>query len=114
MVTRAYLWCLAALLFLGVVVHISYCAPVDRQKETSYREQATRDAYCGSYALCLVAAIISAEVEAQQRQERERDKDKSMPHCGGRFNKFTDFWLMVFTGVLIAGGVFAGSVPARR
>jgi hypothetical protein len=37
-----------------------------------------------------------------------------MPHCGGRFNKFTDFWLVVFTGVLIAGGVFAGNVPARR
>jgi hypothetical protein len=54
MVTRAYSWCLAALLFVGVVVHISYCALVDRQKEASYREQAIRDAYCGSYALCLV------------------------------------------------------------
>jgi hypothetical protein len=114
MVTRAYSWCLAALLFVGVVVHISYCAPVDRQKEASYRKQAIRDAYSGSYALCLVAAIISAEVEARQRQERERDKDKSMPHCDGRFNKFADFSLVIFKGVLIVGGVFTGNVPARR
>jgi hypothetical protein len=88
--------------------------PVDRQKEASYREQAIRDAYCGSSALCVVVATISGEVETQQCQERERDKDKSMPQCGGPFDKFTDLWLVVFTGVLIVGGGVAENVPARR